>query len=125
VLERHGWMRQRIKSSHLIYSRPDRTDIVSVPVHGNKTLKPGTQRTLMKTADLLTQIFNLSRRVASRSHQASGNAIHPVPQVGQSLRPILIAAVASFSVGEDTGVHVADDAPICAAARGAASSRRP
>ena len=34
VLERHGWTRQRIKSSHHIYSRPDRTDIVSVPVNG-------------------------------------------------------------------------------------------
>ena len=52
VLERRGWLLQRISSSHHIYSRPDRSDILSVPVHGNKTLKTGMQRAIMKQAGL-------------------------------------------------------------------------
>ena len=52
VLERHGWVYQRTTGSHHIYSRPDRSEIVSVPVHGNKNLKAGTQRGIMKTAGL-------------------------------------------------------------------------
>ena len=52
ALERHGWIFQRTQGSHHIYSRPDRSEIVSVPVHGNKTLKTGTQRSIMRTAGL-------------------------------------------------------------------------
>ena len=52
VLERHGWQFRRAQGSHQIYSRSDRSEIVSVPVHGNKTLKAGTQRGIMKTAGL-------------------------------------------------------------------------
>ena len=52
VLERHGWVYERTKGSHHIYSRPDRSEIVSVPVHGNKTLRGGTQRGIMRTAGL-------------------------------------------------------------------------
>ena len=52
VLERKGWTLVRIRSSHHIYARPDGSRIVSVPVHGNKTLPTGTQHGIMKTADL-------------------------------------------------------------------------
>jgi predicted RNA binding protein YcfA (HicA-like mRNA interferase family) len=52
VLERHGWVHQRTAGSHHIYSRPDRSVIVNVPVHGNKTLKKGIQFAIMKTAGL-------------------------------------------------------------------------
>jgi predicted RNA binding protein YcfA (HicA-like mRNA interferase family) len=52
VLERHGWVFQRIKGSHHIYARDGRADIISVPVHGNKTLKTGMQRAIMKQAGL-------------------------------------------------------------------------
>lgn len=44
-------MLDRIKGSHHIYRRSGRSP-VSVPVHGNKNLKPGTQRAIMRAAGL-------------------------------------------------------------------------
>jgi predicted RNA binding protein YcfA (HicA-like mRNA interferase family) len=52
VLERHGWRLDRVRSSHHIYTKPGESALISVPVHGNKTLKTGTQRGIMKTAGL-------------------------------------------------------------------------
>jgi predicted RNA binding protein YcfA (HicA-like mRNA interferase family) len=52
VLERHGWNLDRIKSSHHIYKKTGHAAAISVPVHGNKTLKTGLQRGLMKQAGL-------------------------------------------------------------------------
>jgi predicted RNA binding protein YcfA (HicA-like mRNA interferase family) len=51
VLERHGWVLDRIKGSHHIYRKSGHAP-VSVPVHGNKNLKPGTQRAIMRAAGL-------------------------------------------------------------------------
>ena len=53
VLSQRGWGLIRISGSHHIFSRagPPRL-IVSVPVHGNTDLKPGTQRNIMRTAGL-------------------------------------------------------------------------
>jgi len=49
VLEGLGWTLDRIRGSHHIYRHPDgRT--VPVPVHGNQTLKLGTQRSIMRLA---------------------------------------------------------------------------
>ena len=49
VLERLGWTLDRIRGAHHIYRHPDgRT--VPVPVHGNKTMKFGTQRAVMRQA---------------------------------------------------------------------------
>jgi predicted RNA binding protein YcfA (HicA-like mRNA interferase family) len=52
ILERHGWYLDRIKSSHHIYKKIGRAGSISVPVHGNKTLKAGLQHGLMKQAGL-------------------------------------------------------------------------
>jgi predicted RNA binding protein YcfA (HicA-like mRNA interferase family) len=52
ILERHGWHLDRIKSSHYVYKKPGHAAAISVPVHGNKTLKIGLQRGLMKQAGL-------------------------------------------------------------------------
>jgi predicted RNA binding protein YcfA (HicA-like mRNA interferase family) len=52
VLERRGWVLDRVKGSHHIYREPNHPFPVSVPVHGNKTLKPGTQRAIMRAAGL-------------------------------------------------------------------------
>jgi predicted RNA binding protein YcfA (HicA-like mRNA interferase family) len=52
VLERRGWILDRVKGSHHIYTRPGATRPISVPVHGNKTLRPGTQRSIMRAAGL-------------------------------------------------------------------------
>jgi predicted RNA binding protein YcfA (HicA-like mRNA interferase family) len=52
VLERKGWTLVRIRSSHHIYTNPDRSRTVSVPVHSNRTLPTGTQHGIMKDAGL-------------------------------------------------------------------------
>ena len=52
VLERKGWYLDRIKGSHHIYKKTGHASAISVPVHGNKTLKAGLQRGLMKQAGL-------------------------------------------------------------------------
>jgi predicted RNA binding protein YcfA (HicA-like mRNA interferase family) len=51
ILEQHGWHLDRINGSHHIYVHPDGRR-VSVPVHGNSDLKPGTQRRIMRDARL-------------------------------------------------------------------------
>lgn len=49
VLERLGWVLDRIRGAHHVYRHTDgRT--VPVPVHGNKTMKIGTQRSVMRLA---------------------------------------------------------------------------
>ena len=52
VLERHGWMLSRTKGSHCIYKKTGKAAIITVPVHGNKDLRTGTQATIMKDAGL-------------------------------------------------------------------------
>jgi predicted RNA binding protein YcfA (HicA-like mRNA interferase family) len=52
ILERHGWSLARISGSHHIYTQPEKPVILSVPVHGNQSLKSGTQRALMRHAGL-------------------------------------------------------------------------
>ena len=51
VLENRGWELDRISGSHHIYTHPDGVR-VTVPVHGNKDLKPGTQRSIMRDTGL-------------------------------------------------------------------------
>jgi predicted RNA binding protein YcfA (HicA-like mRNA interferase family) len=36
LLENNGWLLQRIKGSHHIYSKPGERKIISIPVHGNQ-----------------------------------------------------------------------------------------
>jgi len=52
VLERHGWSLLRVQSSHHIYGKRGSNVRLSVPVHGNQTLKTGLLKHLMKLADL-------------------------------------------------------------------------
>ncbi len=52
ALERQGWTLWHIRGSHFIYEHADRPGRISVPVHGNETLKRGTQHSLMKAAGL-------------------------------------------------------------------------
>ena len=52
ALERKGWVLARIRSSHHAYQRPGDPTTIIVPVHGNKDLKPGTQRDVMREAGL-------------------------------------------------------------------------
>jgi len=52
VLERHGWSLLRIQSSHHIYGKPGSNVRLSVPVHGNQTLKTGLLKHLLNLAGL-------------------------------------------------------------------------
>lgn len=51
VLEGRGWVLDRVNGSHHIYVHPDDSR-VTVPVHANTDLKPGTQRSIMRDAGL-------------------------------------------------------------------------
>jgi predicted RNA binding protein YcfA (HicA-like mRNA interferase family) len=51
ALERKGWTLIRISGSHYIYGKPGARS-VPVPVHGNRTLKTGTQIGIMKQTGL-------------------------------------------------------------------------
>ena len=52
ILRRKDWEHVRIAASHHIYRSPDGLTQISIPVHGNKDLKPGTQGSLMKQAGI-------------------------------------------------------------------------
>jgi predicted RNA binding protein YcfA (HicA-like mRNA interferase family) len=52
MLESHGWRLERINGSHHIYAKAGSTVRISVPIHGNASLKIGLQRHLMKLAGL-------------------------------------------------------------------------
>ncbi len=52
MLESNGWSLQRINGSHHIYAKTGSSVRISVPIHGNGTLKTGLQRHLMKLAGL-------------------------------------------------------------------------
>jgi len=51
ALERQGWTLQRVRGSHHRYGKPGHAPVV-VPVHGNRTLKTGTQHGIMGAAGL-------------------------------------------------------------------------
>ena len=52
ILERFGWHLQRIQGSHHIYGKPGNIVRLSIPIHGNKPLKTGLLKHLLKMAGL-------------------------------------------------------------------------
>ena len=52
LLERHGWRVERIEGSHHILTRPGREETLSVPVHGNRSLKIGLIKVILKAAEI-------------------------------------------------------------------------
>lgn len=52
LLEKKGWQCARVTGSHHIYIKQGNTVRLSVPVHGNKDLKMGLLRALMKMAEI-------------------------------------------------------------------------
>jgi len=52
LLEAKGWELKRINASHNIYAKAGRIVRISVPVHGNKSLKIGLQKHHMKIAGI-------------------------------------------------------------------------
>lgn len=52
LLEKREWKLARVKGSHHVYIKKGHPARISVPIHGNKTLKRGLQRHLMKLAGI-------------------------------------------------------------------------
>ena len=52
LLERHGWTLLRIQGSHHIYGKTGSMVRLSVPIHGNKPVKFGLLKHLLKLAGL-------------------------------------------------------------------------
>lgn len=52
LLEKQGWELKAIKGSHHVYMKEGRKARISVPVHGNKSLKIGLLRALLKVAEI-------------------------------------------------------------------------
>jgi predicted RNA binding protein YcfA (HicA-like mRNA interferase family) len=52
ILEGHGWKLLRIHGSHHIYGREGSVVRLSIPIHGNKPLKVGLLKHLLKTTGL-------------------------------------------------------------------------
>lgn len=52
LLEEKGWALKRINGSHHIYCKNGNPARITVPVHGNTSLKIGLQRHLMKVAEI-------------------------------------------------------------------------
>lgn len=52
LLQARGWRLVRINGSHHIFVKEGIAETISVPVHGNKNLKQGLQKHLMKIAEI-------------------------------------------------------------------------
>lgn len=52
ALEHKGWTLARVTGSHFIYTRPGARRPIPVPKHGARTLRTGTQRSIMREAGL-------------------------------------------------------------------------
>lgn len=52
LLEKRGWVLTRVRGSHHVYMKPGLPTRISVPVHGNQSLKKGLQQFFMKVAGI-------------------------------------------------------------------------
>ena len=52
IHEARGWVFDRTRGADNVYVRGKPPDSISVPVHGNRDLATGTQRSLMRDAGL-------------------------------------------------------------------------
>jgi len=52
VFEQHGWQLLRVRGSHHVYGRSGSPIRLSIPIHGNKPLKIGLLKHLLREAGL-------------------------------------------------------------------------
>jgi predicted RNA binding protein YcfA (HicA-like mRNA interferase family) len=52
ILQKRGWVLARIHGSHHIFTMVGRRERIVIPINGNRPLKTGLLRSLMKIADL-------------------------------------------------------------------------
>ena len=60
ILEENGWTLVRISGSHHVYTKEGEEARIVVPVHGNKEIKIGLLKAILKTAGLLSLFFTLT-----------------------------------------------------------------
>ena len=53
ALIKAGWQLLRVNGSHHIYGKDGRRERISVPIHGNDTLKPGLLAHFLKQTGLM------------------------------------------------------------------------
>jgi predicted RNA binding protein YcfA (HicA-like mRNA interferase family) len=52
LVERRGWQLLRVNGSHHIYGKAGSVVRLSIPIHGNRALKTGLLRHLLKMAEI-------------------------------------------------------------------------
>jgi len=52
LLEQYGWQLMRVNGSHHIYGKAGSIVRLSVPIHGNESLKIGLLKHLLKLAEI-------------------------------------------------------------------------
>jgi predicted RNA binding protein YcfA (HicA-like mRNA interferase family) len=52
LLEKHGWELKRVTGSHHVYAKPGNPARLSVPIHGNASLKIGLLKHLLKLSGI-------------------------------------------------------------------------
>ena len=52
IIQRKGWLLARVHGSHHIFTMAGRRERIVIPIHGNRPLKVGLLRSVMKIAEL-------------------------------------------------------------------------
>jgi predicted RNA binding protein YcfA (HicA-like mRNA interferase family) len=53
LLQQDGWILKRIRGSHHIFGKAGEFKIITVPVHGNATLKPGLANRISRDSGII------------------------------------------------------------------------
>lgn len=77
LLEKNGWILLRVQGSHHIYGKPGNTVRISVPIHGNKDLKIGILKHLLKMAGLLENANQENIMSEQSTAEDMDNGSHP------------------------------------------------
>jgi len=87
ALERNGWSLLRIMGSHHVYGKAGNPARISVPIHGNRPLKIGLLRHLLRMAGLTEDDLWRWRRVWRRESQG-GMRMVTEEQVMEALKTV-------------------------------------
>lgn len=52
LLEQHGWVLLRVNGSHHIYGKSGNPQRISVPIHGDRSLKTGLLKHFLKVSGI-------------------------------------------------------------------------
>ncbi len=52
IAQDNGWVFKHQRGSHAYYRNPISGKIVTIPIHGNKMLRAGTQKSIMNTLEI-------------------------------------------------------------------------